>query len=136
MIQSLLSIARRMSTRELPFRKINLNVGRNTRTVEAQITVNAIGEYVIVLRDVTLASVAQDQYEESSTLVALLSPRELAVLRLVVDGETNKAVAARLEISEKTVEKHRSRIMRKTGARQAAEWIRLTYPVFSAQKSA
>jgi hypothetical protein len=60
MIQSLLSIARRMSTRELPFRKINLNVGRNTRTVEAQITVNAIGEYVIVLRDVTLASVAQD----------------------------------------------------------------------------
>ncbi len=42
-----------------------------------------------------------------------LSPRELEVLRLVAGGATNKAIAASLFLSERTVERHLSNIFSK-----------------------
>ncbi len=48
--------------------------------------------------------------EVSSTV---LSPRELEVLKLVAEGHTNRAIAQRLLISVKTVEKHRASLMAK-----------------------
>jgi DNA-binding NarL/FixJ family response regulator len=42
-----------------------------------------------------------------------LSRRELQVLQLIADGKSTKAVAAKLEISIKTVETHRKQIMDK-----------------------
>ena len=44
-----------------------------------------------------------------------LSERERQVLRLIVDGNTNKDIAEKLFISPKTVENHRARIMAKLG---------------------
>ena len=44
-----------------------------------------------------------------------LSPRELEVLRLVATGATNKAIAARLVLSERTVDRHVSNIFLKLG---------------------
>jgi DNA-binding CsgD family transcriptional regulator len=42
-----------------------------------------------------------------------LTPRELEVLRLVAAGETNKAIAAELVLSERTVDRHVSNIFSK-----------------------
>jgi DNA-binding NarL/FixJ family response regulator len=42
-----------------------------------------------------------------------LSPREVEVLRLVATGRTNRAIAAELFISERTVERHVSNIFAK-----------------------
>ena len=42
-----------------------------------------------------------------------LTPRELQVLRLVAAGKTNKAIAAELFLSEKTVDRHVSNIFAK-----------------------
>lgn len=42
-----------------------------------------------------------------------LTPRELEVLRRVADGETNKAIAAALVLSERTVDRHVSNIFTK-----------------------
>ena len=42
-----------------------------------------------------------------------LTPRELQVLRLVAAGKTNKAIAAELSLSEKTVDRHVSNIFTK-----------------------
>ena len=42
-----------------------------------------------------------------------LTPRELQVLRLVASGETNKAIAAELVLSERTVDRHVSNIFSK-----------------------
>jgi DNA-binding CsgD family transcriptional regulator len=42
-----------------------------------------------------------------------LSPRELQVLRLVAGGKTNKAIAAQLSLSEKTIDRHVSNIFTK-----------------------
>lgn len=55
----------------------------------------------------------------------LLTPRELEVLTGVVSGLLNKQIAADLEISIKTVKVHRSRVMRKMGARSVVELVRL-----------
>jgi DNA-binding CsgD family transcriptional regulator len=44
-----------------------------------------------------------------------LTPRELQVLRLVAAGETNKAIAAALVLSERTVDRHVSNIFSKLG---------------------
>jgi DNA-binding NarL/FixJ family response regulator len=46
-----------------------------------------------------------------------LTPRELEVLQLVLAGRTNKAIAAEICISEKTVEFHLGRIYSKIGMR-------------------
>ena len=45
-----------------------------------------------------------------------LTPREREVMMLAIHGHHNKEIAKRLGISHRTVELHRSRVMRKTGA--------------------
>jgi DNA-binding CsgD family transcriptional regulator len=45
----------------------------------------------------------------------LLTPRELQVLRLLATGETNRAIAAELVVSERTVDRHVSNILAKLG---------------------
>lgn len=53
-----------------------------------------------------------------------LSAREREVLHLVVDGLTIKEIANRLDISAKTAENHRSRVLAKLGVRNSAELVR------------
>jgi len=49
-----------------------------------------------------------------------LTEREREVLRLVAEGLTTKEIAARLEISVRTVESHRANLMRKLDVRSVA----------------
>jgi DNA-binding CsgD family transcriptional regulator len=49
-----------------------------------------------------------------------LSPRELQVLRCLATGKTNRAIAAELFISERTVERHVSNIFTKLGVQSRA----------------
>ena len=54
-----------------------------------------------------------------------LTARELEVLALLAEGASNKLIARRLEISEKTVKSHLTRIFRELGVTdrtQAALW--------------
>ena len=53
-----------------------------------------------------------------------LSERQREVLRRVLDGKPSRQIADELEISVKTVEFHRARIMQKLGVRTAAELFR------------
>jgi DNA-binding NarL/FixJ family response regulator len=46
-----------------------------------------------------------------------LTPREKEILQLVVAGRTNKAIAANISISEKTVEFHLNKLYSKIGVR-------------------
>jgi DNA-binding CsgD family transcriptional regulator len=54
-----------------------------------------------------------------------LTPREREVLRYIADGNTNKAVSLATGISEKTVEKHRARILQKLGLPTTAHLLQL-----------
>ncbi len=53
-----------------------------------------------------------------------LSPREREVLHLVVEGLTTKEIAMRLQITVKTAENHRCRVLDKLGVRNSAELVR------------
>jgi DNA-binding NarL/FixJ family response regulator len=57
--------------------------------------------------------------------VVKLTPRERAVLRLLVQGKATKEIAHELGIGAKTVESHRANLMRKLSARSIAELVRL-----------
>lgn len=53
-----------------------------------------------------------------------LSEREQQVLSLIVDGLANKEIADRFDLSVRTVEKHRQRIMKKLGIHKATELVK------------
>jgi two-component system, LuxR family, response regulator FixJ len=54
-----------------------------------------------------------------------LTPRETEVLTLLMEGHLNKVIAARLEMSTRTMEHHRARILEKMGARSVSQLIRM-----------
>jgi len=69
--------------------------------------------------------VRQAQALELAARVAELSERELDVALLAASGMANKVIGFELGISERTVEVHRGRAMRKLGLRSMAELIRI-----------
>lgn len=58
---------------------------------------------------------------------ALLTDREREVMALIVAGDPNKIVAAKLGISPRTVENHRAQIMVKMGARSLSELVHFSF---------
>lgn len=54
-----------------------------------------------------------------------ISPREMEVLRLLVDGLNTKTIASKLHISKNTVDTHRRRILDKLDCQNVAELTRL-----------
>ncbi|HEX2217875.1 MAG TPA: response regulator transcription factor [Gemmatimonadales bacterium] len=56
--------------------------------------------------------------------LARLSPRQIEVLRLITEGLTSREIAARLQLSEKTVETHRSAVAQRLGIRDVAGLVR------------
>ncbi len=59
-----------------------------------------------------------------ATADANLSDREAEVLRLIAWGHINKEVAARLNVSVKTVEVHKANGMRKMGMKSRVDIVR------------
>jgi DNA-binding NarL/FixJ family response regulator len=51
----------------------------------------------------------------------LLSSREREILQRIADGETTRQIAGRLEVSTKTVETYRRRLMEKLRLRSVAD---------------
>lgn len=56
---------------------------------------------------------------------AALSPREKEIMQLIAEGHTSLEIAKILFISDKTVEKHRIRLMKKLNVRNVAGLVRL-----------
>jgi len=57
--------------------------------------------------------------------IATLTPREKQVMECVVRGDANKVIAFDLDVSQRTVEIHRARVMEKMGVRTLAELVRM-----------
>jgi DNA-binding NarL/FixJ family response regulator len=53
-----------------------------------------------------------------------LTPRQKEILKLVSQGNTNRDIARRLEISVRTVEVHRFNLMRRLKVRNVAQLLR------------
>lgn len=54
-----------------------------------------------------------------------LTPRERQVMDLVVQGYANKVIASRLDLSQRTVELHRAKVMDKMDASSLAQLVRI-----------
>jgi len=67
----------------------------------------------------------ESQTTERGDNLTGLTDREREILKLLAQGDQNKIIARKLGISHRTVEVHRARIMRKTGAGNFAELVKI-----------
>ena len=65
--------------------------------------------------EIILDGIRNGEAESSSTHQDQPTSRELQIIRLLAEGKSNKEIAIALEISVRTAETHRARIMRKLG---------------------
>jgi two-component system CheB/CheR fusion protein len=67
------------------------------------------------------------QTERHEALVKLekLSARQRQVLQLMLEGKSSKVIAAQLFMSQRTVESHRAKVMKKMGAKSLPELTRM-----------
>jgi len=81
---------------------------------------------------------ADNRFRELDDSIQKLGPNDLETLQLIFDGATNKAMAARLFISERAVELRRQRLMQRLGVRSVPELLELaiTHRVLSELRSA
>jgi DNA-binding NarL/FixJ family response regulator len=84
-----------------------------------------IGSARLLPIDVDGYLIAANSPAEEDPLVEPLTPREVEVLSLVADGLSNKAVAARLGVSDETVKFHLASIFGKLGASNRTDAVRL-----------
>ena len=79
---------------------------------------------------------ARRSYSEPGSPFHPLSDREMEVLELVVEGKSNKEIAAQLGISHQTVKNHITSILRKFGVEDRTQavvyalkrgWVKLNY---------
>jgi two-component system response regulator FixJ len=68
--------------------------------------------------------VEQEEKTNLAKRTSELSPRQVEVMDLVVDGLSNKEIALKLQISPRTVENYRAWVMEKMGASNLADLVR------------
>ena len=61
--------------------------------------------------------------------IKTLTPRESEIMDRMIAGQANKVIAIELEISQRTVEIHRSRVMHKMGTHSLAHLVRMVLSV-------
>jgi DNA-binding NarL/FixJ family response regulator len=60
---------------------------------------------------------SRTDYESAAQRVAQLTPRQRQIMDMVLAGYPSKNIAADIGISQRTVEKHRAEIMKRTGSK-------------------
>jgi DNA-binding NarL/FixJ family response regulator len=87
--------------------------------------VRAIGRGDAFLTNSAMGSLVREWLaDESAGPREPLTPREQQVLKLIAEAHTNRAISELLDLAEKTVEHHRSSILRKLGMRDRVELVR------------
>jgi len=101
---------------------------REVKPEEIFAAIRACSSGLVVLhRDAldSLLPVDAESQPELDSSDQILTPREIAVLRMIADGLGNKEIASKLKISDHTVKFHISSIFAKLGAANRAEAVTL-----------
>ncbi len=85
--------------------------------------INAIEEAFSIA---ATAQASSQSRERSGQLLKHLTPREMQVFDLIVTGQHNRNIAAMLDISVRTVEVHKTRILSKLGVDNVADLVRIS----------
>ena len=134
-----IEIAEILNSESLPTRVIALTMHKETLFINGAINAGVAG-YVLkdnAFEDLTYAikavigggtfispSVADTAVAEKNSTGEPRTRREREVLKLIAGGMTNRQVATELNISVKTVETHRTRMMRKLDLHNTAGLVR------------
>lgn len=70
-----------------------------------------------------------NQRQEIVHRIETLTPREREIMDRMIAGQANKVIAIELDISQRTVEIHRSRVMHKMGTHSLAHLVRMVLSV-------
>ena len=62
--------------------------------------------------------------KHDDSVYSVLTPREREVLQLIAEGKSTKAIAKELYVSAKTIEWHRSQLMKKLAVQSIAELVK------------
>jgi DNA-binding NarL/FixJ family response regulator len=101
-----------------------LKQSRATELVQAIRAVASGGKYLDPAVAGTVIQTSRRSQAIPHAAGAELSPREEQVLRLVAWGHSNKEIAARLELSVKTVETHKANAAHKLGFHNRIDVVR------------
>ncbi len=81
------------------------------------------------LEELNRLEAAESTRREAARRIEQLTPREMEVLKALVSGKPNKQIAHHLEISPRTVEIHRARVMSKMSAPSLSHLVRMAMSV-------
>ena len=70
----------------------------------------------LVARQAAVGEVEPEATPATAAELSSLTPRQCDVLRLLIEGKTNKLICRELELSESTVKTHLASIFRRLGA--------------------
>lgn len=76
-----------------------------------------------ILSERAIDTYVQETMDSDLDPLLILTSREREVLKMIAMGNTNKEIAIKLIVSQRTVEFHRANIMRKAGLRNQSELI-------------
>jgi DNA-binding NarL/FixJ family response regulator len=97
---------------------------KESADTELLAAVRAVAEGNSYLSPEVAGAVLKDYRKHATNPLDLLSSREREVLQLLAEGNTNKEIATRLNLSVYTVDGHRTRIMEKLGLHSIGELVR------------
>jgi DNA-binding NarL/FixJ family response regulator len=98
-------------------------ISREASPEEIENAVQAVNAGLVVIEAGSLAALLRELRPPSEALSEPLSDRELEVLNLIAEGQSNKLIAHSLGISEHTVKTHVASILAKLGAASRTEAV-------------
>jgi len=105
---------------------------KNSSQIEVMDAIEKVlNNQIYLSQDVTLSLLDKSQNKSSHnsdvTTIAQLTEREIEILKLVAQGMTNKEVGDSLNISHRTVDTHRTNLMKKLDVTNVAGLIRFAF---------
>ena len=102
---------------------------KDAKPAELEAAVRAVARGEIYLSPAVSRYVVEDYVRRGSgddrSPLDRLTPRQREVLQLIAEGNTTKAIAAKLGLSGKTVETHRAQLMERLDTHDIAALVRL-----------
>jgi DNA-binding NarL/FixJ family response regulator len=98
-------------------------ISRDATPEEIEGALHAVAAGLVVITPEASSALLASARPPAEALAEPLSPRELAVLTLLVEGLSNKLIAHQLDISEHTVKTHVTAILAKLGAASRTEAV-------------
>lgn len=95
--------------------------------LELELAINAVLRGETYLSPAVSKSVVSDYVQrlrDAAVPGATLTPRQREVLQLIAEGQSTKEIARRLDLSVKTVESHRSQLMKQLDIHEVAGLVR------------